>query len=273
MKIERGAYLMKLLVVQNKVCETIDETLGKISDLLKDVDFREIDFIVFPEMFTTPYEYGYFELLGQDKNGEVVTYLKNLANDTGSYVIGGTIPEKDEGKLFNTSFIINRYGEVISKYRKIHLFSVRYPNGEEFDEAEILSRGEDVVTFDTEFGKMGIMICFDIRYPEQAEIIRKAGAYTIFVPAAFNTYTGPLHWETTIRARAIDNQLFLVAASPSRESFGNYHTYGHSLIVDPFGRIIRQMDEVTGMMEVEIDLDLVDEARSSIPILKNKIEL
>lgn len=262
---------MKLLVVQNKVAKNIIETIRQISSLLENVDFSNIDFIIFPEMFTTPYEEGYFRLFAQDTSGKVIKFLKELSLRANAYIIGGTVPEKSDKDIFNTSYIFDRTGEIIAKYRKIHLFSIKYPNGEIFDEAKTLSRGKEVVTFDTEFGTMGIMICFDIRYPEQASQLQKQGVKVIFVPAAFNTYTGPLHWETTFRARAIDNQLFMVGASPSRESFGNYSTYGHSLCVDPYGKVIRELNESTEIMDVEIDLELIDEVRTNIPIIKNKI--
>ncbi len=264
---------MKILMVQNTVRKYIKDTILEINQMLEKIDFDKVDFIVFPEMFTTPYEHKYFQLYKQSQNDEVNEFLSDLAKKTNAYIIGGSIPEYNDGKIYNTSNVFDRKGNLIAKYQKIHLFSVEYPNGESFSEKEILSQGEDIVTFETEFGIMGVMICFDIRFPEQAELLREKGAKIIFVPAAFNTFTGPLHWEVTFRARAIDNQLFIIGVSPSRESFGSYNTYGHSLAVDPYGKIIKKLSEKSGLIEVEIDLDLIEEARNKIPIIKNKVRI
>lgn len=261
---------MQVLVIQNSVKETVQENLKNLSLQLSKIKKDDLDFIVFPEMFTTPYEETYFIRNKQDELGEVVSFLKSVASQFNAYVIGGSIPESNQDKLFNTTFIIDRKGQIITKYRKIHLFAVEYPNGEKFDESHFLSPGNQVVTFDTEFGKMGVMICFDIRFPELAYQIQSMGANVIFVPAAFNQFTGPLHWDVTFRSRAIDNQLFIVGSSPSNDSFGQYHPYGHSLVVDPYGKIIKQLNGQEGIMQVEITLDLINEVRRRIPIVKNQ---
>ncbi len=114
------------------------------------------------------------------------------------------------------------------------------------------------------------MICFDIRFPELADKLMKLGAKVIFVPAAFNTYTGPLHWQTTFRARAIDNQLFFVGCSPSADSFGEYCIYGHSIVTNPLGEILNELKEEPGVIIQKLDLKEIEEVRNKIPIVKNK---
>jgi len=264
---------MKLLVIQNKVHETIDENLRHLSSLIDQISLEDLDIIIFPEMFTTPYELKYFPINQQNSNGQVIQFLKQVAIKHSSYVIGGSVPEKDKDRFYNTSFILNRKGQIISKYRKIHLFSVTYPDGKTFRESDLLSSGNQLSIVDTNMGKIGIIICFDIRFPELIKKYRMAGCHTVFVPGAFNTYTGPMHWQTTFRARAIDNQIFMVGASPANESFGDYQPYGHSLAVDPFGKIIKELDDKEGYFVVDIDLTLIDQARHSIPIIKNEINL
>jgi len=260
---------MKLLIIQNQVKETIDENLEHLHDLLSSINDDLIDFIIFPEMFTTPYQMSYFKKNKQSEDGAVIQFLKETATSFHAYVVGGSLPEFSEGKLYNTAYIINTQGHILTKYRKKHLFSVTYPNGESFDESLTLTPGKETITFHTEFGTMGVMICFDVRFPMLARDIQKMGAKVIFVPAAFNTFTGPLHWHTTFRARAIDHQVFLVAASPSRNSFGDYEPYGHSLLVDPWGKIIHELDEKESYMLVDIDLEEIDKVRTSIPIVRN----
>ncbi|MFW5794234.1 MAG: nitrilase-related carbon-nitrogen hydrolase [Bacillota bacterium] len=264
---------MKILVIQNSVKEFYSNTISNLAKLLTKTKSNKFDFIIFPEMFTTPYELKYFKEYKQTRDSKIFTYLKTIAKKYNSYVIGGSIPEADNKNIYNTSFIFDREGKIIAKYRKIHLFSVTYPDKTTFSEGDVLSRGEKIVTFDTEFGKMGIMICFDIRFPLLAKKIREAGAKVIFVPGAFNTYTGPLHWQTTFKARAIDNQIFFVGSSPSYYSFGNYEPYGHSLVVNPFGKILKELNSKEGIIEIDINLNEIKEARNSIPIVKNEVNL
>ncbi len=138
--------VMKILVVQNTVCKHIEDTLQSIKDTMKSYDSDKIDFIVFPEMFTTPYEHKYFELYKQSEDDVVIQFLSELAKNTGSYVIGGSLPEIDNGKIYNTTSIFDRKGDLIAKYRKIHLFSITYPSGESFSEKEVLTEGNNIVT-------------------------------------------------------------------------------------------------------------------------------
>ena len=262
---------MKIIVVQNKVEYSKSQNFKQIDDLLLKENLKDFDFIVLPEMFSCPYELDMFDKHKEDLDGESIRYLKSLAIKYSCYVVGGSIPFKDKSKLYNTTFIFNRIGDIIARYDKIHLFEVVYPDGTTFNESNKLSRGDNVVTFDTEFGPMGVMICFDIRFPELSYELMKKNASVIFVPAAFNTYTGPMHWSTTFQSRAIDNQLFIVGSSPSSNSVGDYNVYGHSLVVDPFGKILFEMDNTSGCFTIDLDLSKINEARSKIPIIRNRV--
>jgi len=264
---------MKILMVQNTVKEKIDDTLKNIESLIEKYQSEKIDFLVLPEMFTTPYQITSFNDYGKFTESKVLVWLKALAIRFNTYIVGGSVPEINKGRVYNTTYVFNRDGDVISKYRKMHLFSVNYPNGKSFNEADVLSKGSDLGVFDTEFGKMGLMICFDLRFPILANKLMKKGVKIIFVPAAFNTFTGPMHWQVTFRARAIDNQLFMVGVSPSRESFGDYNTYGHSILVNPFGYVITEMFSEEEVRLIEIDLDEINRARTSIPIVKSEVNI
>ena len=260
---------MRVTIIQNKVCKSIDETLKRIDDLLRKKGIVYSDFIVLPEMFTTPYDIKAFSQYKQSAKGQVVGYLKLLSRRMRSYVIGGSIPFEENGKLYNTTFVFNREGHLINRYDKIQLFEITYPDKTHFNEGDVFSAGETLGLFETEYGIMGQMICFDIRYPMIAHELMKKGAKIIFVPAAFNTYTGPLHWQTTFKARAIDNQLFTIGASPSSDSYGSYNTYGHSIIVDPLGRIIQELGDQEDLIVVDLDLREIEKTREALPIVKN----
>ncbi len=261
---------MKTIIIQNQVCRKIDETLDRIDATLASTNMSNTDFIILPEMFTTPYEHACFKEYKQTEEGPVFNFIKHLAKRYGCYVIGGSMPFSDEGRIYNSCFIFNREGELIDRYDKIHLFEITYPNGDTFREKDVLTKGDRIVVFDTEFGKMGVMICFDVRFPELADKIARAGAKVIFVPAAFNDFTGPLHWETTFKARAIDNQLFMIGCSPSNTSYGNYSTYGHSILVNPMGKVVAELNGQCDIMVEDIDLTEVSSAREVLPIFKNK---
>ncbi|MBN2540280.1 MAG: carbon-nitrogen hydrolase family protein [Bacilli bacterium] len=260
---------MKIALIQNTVYDTVEQTLKGIDRLFKKLRSNP-DFLVFPEMFTTPYDLSHMRLQSQKVNETILSYLKQLAISKRSYIISGSLPWKEDNKVFNRTYVINPLGETIAKYDKIHLFSIRYPDGTSFRENDLLTKGEESITFDTDFGRFGLMICFDIRYPELADRLAQAGAKAIFVPAAFNTYTGPMHWQTTFRSRAIDNQLFMIGCSPSRDSAGDYSVYGHSIVVGPLGDIRKELDEFEGILECDVDLNEVEHVRDILPILANK---
>lgn len=262
--------MINVLLIQNPVKERINETLKQIEEMLLKYENQDIDFIVFPEMFMCPYQIESFSDYAQNDVSMVTEWLKIIARKFSSYVIGGSVPEKNENKIYNTSYIFDRDGTLINKYRKNHLFSVKYPDGSIFRESDILSSGEDIGVFNTEFGKMGVMICFDVRFPTMAENIRKKAAKIIFIPAAFNKFTGPLHWEVTFRSRAIDNQLFVFGVSPSSDSYGSYETYGHTIAVDPWGKVIYQFSENKDAQLISINLDDIEKARTAIPIVNNQ---
>lgn len=258
---------MKILLVQNTVLKDKNNVYDNIDSLIN----AETDIIVLPEMFSTPYELKYFDMYKEDKDGETIKWLSNLAKKHNSYVVGGSIPYYEDCNIYNSCFIFDREGNIINRYDKIHLFEITYPNGKHFSEADVLIKGNEIVTFETEFGTMGVMICFDIRFPELATKLMEKGSKVIFVPAAFNTYTGPMHWRTTFQSRAIDNQLYMVGCSPSNDSYGNYDIYGHSIVVDPYGTILEELDEKEGTIFIDIDLDKIEEARNRIPIIKNRV--
>ena len=156
----------------------------------------------------------------------------------------------------------------IGKHRKTHLFDIDVKGGQSFKESDTLTAGNSGTVFDTEFGRMGVMICFDIRFPEFARMMVNDGAKMIFVPAAFNMTTGPAHWELSFRARALDNQIYMLGCAPARNPAASYISWGHSIFTDPWGRVVDMLDEKEGILIGEIDLDYENEIREQLPLLK-----
>lgn len=260
---------MKLTTIQQTVYETKEANIAHIESLLSEP--LGTDVIVLPEMCLSPYQNDLFSGNAIEEGDDIFRRFAKLAKHQHAYLIAGSVPERRNGKLYNTTFVFDRTGQLCARYAKIHLFSITYPDGKTYDESELLSPGTEVVTLTTDVGTIGLLICFDIRYPILARTLRQKGAEILIVPAAFNTYTGPHHWELAFRARAVDNQVFTVGVSPSTSSTGKYHYYGHSIVVDPFGTIQYQAKQKEEMNTIELDMNDITKIRKAFPIISNEV--
>ena len=222
-------------------------------------------------MFCCPYENSCFRAYGEEAGGEAQCALSALAAEKGIYIVGGSVPELTDGKVYNTCYVYGRQGQLLAKHRKAHLFDIDVEGGQRFRESDTLSPGNAITTFDTEFGIMGLCICFDLRFEELARCMCLQGAQVIFVPAAFNMTTGPAHWELLFRQRAVDNQCFTVGVSPARDESASYVAYGNSLAADPWGSFPLHMDEKEHVQVAELDLSDLEKYRGQIPILSGRM--
>ena len=238
---------------------------------LEKIKDKKPDFVILPEMFCCPYQTQNFPVYAEEEGGPVWQQLSEYAKQYGIYLIGGSMPEKDaEGKVYNTSYIFDRQGKQIGKHRKVHLFDIDVTGGQTFKESDTLTAGDHDTVFDTEFGRMGVMLCFDIRFPEFARMMVNDGVKAIFVPAAFNMTTGPAHWELSFRTRALDNQIYMIGCAPMRDESAGYISWGHSIVTDPWGRVIDMLDEKEGVLLTELDLDYEEQVREELPLLKSR---
>ena len=256
-----------ILALQKKTYASPRENMDAVRDMLAQYKREKPDFLLLPEIFTCPYDNSQFPLFAQKDGDCVYCFLSELARTNHFYVIGGSVPERDEeGKIYNTSYVFDRKGELIGKHRKVHLFDIDVPGGQYFKESDVLSPGKAMTVFDTEYGRMGVCICFDIRFPDLFLQMRRAGVRMVFVPAAFNMTTGPAHWQTLFRSRALDQQIFMIGCSPARDETASYIAYGHSIVTDPWGRILKELDEKEGILDIELDLAETDRIRTQIPL-------
>ena len=263
-KIKVAAIQMPTLTDKMQNVRTAGIYLEKIKD-------EKPDFVILPEMFCCPYQTQNFPVYAEEEGGPVWQQLSEYANQYGIYLIGGSMPEKDaEGKVYNTSYIFDRQGKQIGKHRKVHLFDIDVTGGQTFKESDTLTAGDHDTVFDTEFGRMGVILCFDIRFPELARMMVNDGAKAIFVPAAFNMTTGPAHWELSFRTRALDNQIYMIGCAPMRDESAGYISWGHSIVTDPWGRVIDMLDEKEGVLLTELDLDYEEQVREELPLLKRR---
>lgn len=214
--------------------------------------------VVLPECFNSPYGTQFFKEYAEtiDPAQESYSALSKMAKDNNVFLIGGSIPESKDGSLYNTSISFDNKGELIGIHRKVHLFDIDVPGKIRFQESECLSAGNKLTEIETPYGKLGVAICYDIRFPEMAMIAARRGCCAMIYPGAFNLTTGPLHCallscsslsffvfadcvgELLGRARAIDNQMYVALCSPARDMGATYHAWGHSTVVDPNGSVI-----------------------------------
>ncbi len=195
-----------------------------------------------------------------------------LAGELETYLLAGSILEAIPGsaKVYNTSLFFGPSGNLLASYRKIHLFDVDLANGTSLRESASREYGDSLVVTDTEFCKAGLSVCYDLRFPELYRTLAKQGAELIFVPSAFTAYTGEAHWEALLRARAIENQVYIIAPDQFGKSAKSFDTHGHSMIVDPWGEILSELPDGPGVITAEIDLDYLAKVRAELPALKHR---
>lgn len=223
--------------------------------------------IVLPECWNSPYSVAAFPEYAESIPGPTTNALAEAAKSNSVFLIGGSIPEREDSKLYNTSISFDPTGNLLAKHRKIHLFDIDVPGKIRFVESEVLSPGNTETLINLEgYGKVGLGICYDIRFPELAMRAARKGAFAMIYPGAFNTTTGPLHWELLARSRAVDNQIFVILDSPARDLSSSYHAYGHSLAVSPWGNILCEAEEKEQIVYAELDPTVINEVRSSIPV-------
>lgn len=261
----------RVALIQMHVEEDKLRNIANASEFVKKAAEQNADMAILPEMFCCPYKTSNFPIYAEFDGGECYRLLSDLAKTYGIYLVAGSMPEKDnEGRVFNTSYAFDREGCKIGKHRKMHLFDIAVEGGQYFKESETLTAGNEVTVFETEFGKMGLAICYDFRFPELSRLMVDEGAKAIIVPAAFNMTTGPAHWEVMFRSRAIDNQVYTIGIAPARDVNSCYISYGNSIVVSPWGDVVSRMGEKEGFIIETLDLDYVEKVRRELPLLAHR---
>jgi len=254
--------LLQLDVVEDKQ-NNIENALLEIESAAK----NGADIVVLPEMFCCQYSNKYFAEFAEEEGGYIWQAMQKAALENKVYLIAGSMPEKEDDRIYNTCFAFDRNGLQIGKHRKIHLFDINVSGGQSFCESATFSKGDSITIIETEFCKIGICICFDMRFPELSRIMALEGAQMIITPAAFNMTTGPAHWEILFRQRAVDNQLFTIGVSTARNEKSDYVSYGNSIAVSPWGDILYKAGDKKDTSIIKIDLNKVQQVRSELPLL------
>jgi predicted amidohydrolase len=262
---------IKIIQLQTNVYADKMENIEALAKRLETLANEKADIVALPEMFNCPYQAKNFPIYAEAEGGETWRALSDLSKKYGIYLSAGSIPESDDaGRVYNTAYVFDRQGNQIAKHRKMHLFDIDIKGGQFFRESDTLTAGKQITVFDTEFGKMGLCICYDMRFPELARLMTLKGAKVIFAPGAFNMTTGPAHWEIMFRLRAVDNQVYTIGTAPARDAASGYTSWGHSIIVSPWGDILQQMDEKEGYISTTIDMEQVERVRKELPLLAHR---
>lgn len=243
------------------------QNILKAQQMIEAAVAQNAQVIILPECFNSPYSTKYFASYAEsqsDPESVTINFLKEISAKHSIYLIGGSIPERDGDRIYNTCFCINKHGEIIARHRKVHLFDIDVPGKITFFESDVLSPGNSPTIFETEFCKIGVGICYDLRFGEYAWCLAKLEDVGMLAyPGNFNMTTGPLHWELLLRARAVDNQIFIAGCSQARDESAEYVSWGNSSVVNPYGEVTK-LDHQEGLLVYDIDFEVMKRMRDSI---------
>lgn len=247
------------------------ENLGVAEALIRKAASSGAQLVALPELWSCHGLDSVYSENAEPVPGPTTEFLGGLARELGIYLLGGSILEDspDSEHLSNTSTFFTPDGEMSAVYRKIHLFDVKAPD-REYLESETISPGEEVVTAKAGAATLGLSVCYDVRFPELYRLLALRGAEILTVPAAFTLQTGKDHWELLLRARAVENQAFVIAPAQWGQKADGRWTYGRSMVVDPWGTVLATCPDRDGFALATLDLDYLDRFREEFPSLKNR---
>lgn len=262
---------MRAAAVQLNSTDDYERNLRVAERLVRAAAADGAELVVLPEKWTTLGTAEALQAAAQPLDGPALATASEWARELGIHLVAGSVPERVEGaaKLFNTSVMIAPDGGRRASYRKIHMFDVDV-EGVSYRESDAESPGLEPVVADAGGIEVGLSVCYDLRFPELYRVLALRGARVIAVPAAFTERTGRDHWEVLLRARAIENQLYVVAAGQIGEAPPHYDSYGRSMIIDPWGVVLAQAPDTECFVSAELDFSIQDEMRESLPSLRHR---
>lgn len=258
-----------IAAVQMASTKDIKQNIDMACDSIEQAALAGAKMAVLPEEFVslllTPEEKR--AITERYLEGPIQKALADAAKKNNIWVVGGTIPleSTEKNKIFSSCLVWDNQGKCQARYNKIHLFDVTVASGESYNESERLTGGQTVTVFDTPFGRVGTAICYDLRFPELFRLLMLKGADIIVVPSAFTYNTGKVHWEVLLKARAIENLCYIVAPNQVAVRLSGHRTYGHSMIVGPWGDVLGCLPENPGLIMADIDLAKMKQIRQNFP--------
>ncbi len=266
--------IAKIAAIQMASGSRIKANLMVACRLVRDAARQGADMVVLPECFALmamndAETLERAEILGK---GQIQDTIRQCAIENEVWIAAGSVPIRSSAssdKVYNTLLVYNHRGERVGRYDKIHLFDVDIEGEEAYRESDVFLPGDRVVVIDTPFGRIGLSICYDLRFPLLYREMVKQGAQIFLIPAAFTHATGEVHWEPLVRARAIENQCYVIASAQGGYHVNGRHTYGHTMVVDYLGKIQGSHIKDNGIVMLEIDLKAQQQLRNSFPVLEH----
>lgn len=265
---------IKIGIVQMQTGRDKQENMEKAGRMAAEAASQGAEIVCLPEMFACPMVHRYYREFAEKKGGYLYESLRDIAIRNKVFLIGGTVPEFAEdiadsaSKIYNTSWTFAPDGSELHEYKKRRLFDISLRDGREFRESKTFASGESAPEAFYVLGeKMGLAICFELRFAEDFFALERSGARVVFVPANFSIPTGEVHWELLFRARALDNQFFVIGVSSARDPESKFMSYGHSIVADPWGEVLWQAGEGECVKVIEIDLGEIESRRAELPVV------
>ena len=267
--------MSKVAAIQMASGPNVKANLAEAEKLIKIAVQQQAELVVLPENFAImgTSETDKVKIAETFGSGLLQDYLRDQAINNNIWLVGGTIPilSKESGKVFAACLLYNPQGEVVARYDKIHLFDVTIEaTNESYTESETLTPGDRIVVVDTPFGRLGLAVCYDLRFPELFRAMVEQNMEICALPSAFTSLTGKVHWESLLRARSIENLSFIIAADQGGYHVGGRETHGDSMIIDPWGLVLNRLPHGTGVVVANIDIEKLEHTRKMFPALKHK---
>lgn len=270
--------MAKLAVAQMVSGECVDANLEAVEQLVEEAANSGAQLLLLPENFALLDSRALIDLARDElETHRIHNLLSSLAKKNGLWLIAGSVPvlvdnDAQQDKVWASCLVFDSQGRLKASYNKVHLFDVDVADAHaSYRESDFIQAGNDLVTVDTPFGCLGLAICYDLRFPEQFQKLRQMGAEIITVPSAFTYVTGEAHWEVLLRARAIETQCFVLAANQGGEHSPSRKSWGHSMIIDPWGEVLAvKVPAGDGLVMAEIDLKSVQDRRKAMPVMQHR---
>lgn len=266
--------MAKIALLQMVSSSSVAENLQIVTDLLKEAQDKGAKLVVLPENFAFMglKETDKVQVAEVEGAGPIQEKISQLAKNLGLWIVAGTMPIKTTGtKVRSSCLVYDDKGSKVARYDKIHLFDMRVSEKEAHKESSTIDPGKELVVVDTPIGKIGLTVCYDLRFPELYYQLLAKGAQIFTVPSAFTEVTGRAHWEVLLRARAIENLAYVVAANQGGQHENMRHTYGHSMIVEPWGTIVGKQTTGNGVLTADIDLQHLQQVRTQFPSVDHHV--
>ncbi len=252
----------------------VDANLDEAARLISTAVSAGAEFVVLPENFAImpTKDAGQLQVMERDGDGPIQEFLSAQAHQNHIWLVGGSIPlvSSQPSKVRAACLLFNDRGERVARYDKLHLFDVKLDNGEEYSESLTIEPGESVVVVDSPIGRLGLTICYDLRFPEIFRQMLDQGAEIFSVPSAFTATTGKVHWEILLRARAIENLAYVIGAGQGGSHSSGRETYGDSIVIDPWGKVINRLARGPGIVTADIDRKRLEKLRRSLPSIEHR---